>query len=124
VEEVERVAVDSGHSRLIVIGRDLDDVIGFVHAKDLLTVPARAREQPLPHSRIRRLLVVAADTALDEVLVTMRRARTHVAMVRDRGGGMVGIATLEDVVEALVGDIFDESDRPARIRVPRRRDRP
>ena len=49
--------VASGHSRLLVAGRDLDDIVGFVHAKDLLTVPAEARDRPLPLARIRRVLV-------------------------------------------------------------------
>jgi CBS domain containing-hemolysin-like protein len=114
VAEAEAVIVASGHSRLLVTGRDSDDVIGFVHAKDLLTVPADARDRPLPLARIRRLLVLPASTPLDEVLVAMRRLRTHVAVVVDDERRMVGLATLEDVLEELVGEIMDESDRPAR----------
>lgn len=108
--DAERVVVESGHSRLLVVGEGLDDVLGFIHAKDLLTVPAAAREQPLPLGRIRRMLVLGGDATLEDALFAMQRARLHVAVVRDAGGSTVGIATLEDVLEALVGDIRDESD--------------
>jgi CBS domain containing-hemolysin-like protein len=121
VAEAERVVVDSGHSRLVVTGHDPSDIIGFVHAKDLLTVPADARNRSLPLSRIRRVLVLESDRPLDEVLVAMRRARTHVAVVIDVDRTPVGLATLEDVLEDLVGDITDESDRRTRLRTPTRR---
>lgn len=121
VVEAEARVLDSGHSRLLVVGRDLDDFVGFVHAKDLLTVPSAARERPLPLSRIRRVLVVPVGQPLDEVLVAIRRSRTHVAVVVDDARHVVGLVTLEDVLEDLVGDIRDESDRPARGRTPRGR---
>jgi CBS domain containing-hemolysin-like protein len=108
--DAETAVVESGHSRLVVYGRDLDDVLGFVHAKDLLTVPGPARDRPLPLGRVRRLLVVAGDDTLTDVLLSMQRARLHVAIVSD-GGRTAGIVTLEDVLEALVGEIRDESDR-------------
>jgi len=110
VAEAERTIVASGHSRLLVVGRDLDDIVGFVHAKDLLTVPAAARERPLPFARIRRVLVLPETRPLDEVLVVMRRSRTHVGVVVGDDRRVMGLATLEDVLEHLVGDIRDESD--------------
>jgi CBS domain containing-hemolysin-like protein len=103
VEEAERVAVSTGHSRLLVVDNDLDDTVGYVHLKDLLTVGPDGRDRPIPHGRIRRVLVVTDSTPLDEVLVAMRRARTHLAVVRGRDGHAAGIATLEDVVSELVG---------------------
>jgi CBS domain containing-hemolysin-like protein len=121
VADAEARVVESGHSRLLVTGSDRDDIVGFVHAKDLLTVAPDARDRPLPLSRIRRVLVLDADVALDEVLVAMRRARTHVAAVVEGGRHVVGLATLEDVLEDLVGDITDESDSGVRSRVRTRR---
>jgi CBS domain containing-hemolysin-like protein len=117
VEEAEALIVSSGHSRLLVVGQDLDDVVGFVHAKDLLTVPADARRRALPLARIRRVLVLPDGRPLDDVLVAMRRSRTHVAVVVGDDRRVSGLATLEDVLEHLVGDIRDESDRT----LPRRR---
>ena len=110
VAQAEELIVNSGHSRLLVVGRDLDDVVGFVHAKDLLTVPAEARDRSLPIARIRRVLILPEHRPLDEVLVAMRRSRTHVGVVVDQDRRVSGLATLEDVLEHLVGDISDESD--------------
>lgn len=117
VAEAEQQVVASGHSRLIVTGRDLDDIVGFVHAKDLLTVPPEARDRPLPLARIRRVLVLPAHQPLDEVLVAMRRSRTHLGVVVDDTRHALGLATLEDVLEVLVGDIRDESDTESQNRV-------
>jgi CBS domain containing-hemolysin-like protein len=115
VAEAEGLVVASGHSRLPVIGRDLDDVRGFVHAKDLLVVDTA---RPVPLRLLRQMLVVPPERSLEDLLLAMRRARVHVALVRDADGSTVGIVTLEDLLEALVGDIVDESDlahhRPAR----------
>lgn len=110
-EEAEALVVSSGHTRLLVAGRDHDDVLGFVHAKDLLTVAAQARNRPLSLARVRRMLVLPAATSLDDALLAMQQARVHVAVVTGETGATLGIATLEDVIEALVGDIRDESDR-------------
>jgi CBS domain containing-hemolysin-like protein len=109
VAAAEELVVEHGVSRLLVLdlaGRP----VGFVHAKDLLAVPAAARHRPLPLARIRRVLVLPAATGLDDVLVAMQRARTHVAAVVDGAGRWCGLATLEDVLESVVGDIIDESD--------------
>jgi len=109
--EAEALVVASGHTRLLVAGEGLDDVLGFLHAKDLLLVPGAARNRPLPLGRVRRMLLVRGDSSLDDALLAMQQARLHVALVVDAAGRTLGIATLEDVIEALVGDIRDESDR-------------
>jgi putative hemolysin len=103
--------VSSGHTRLLVAGEQVDDVLGFVHAKDLLTMAGPARTRPLPLGRVRRMLVLGTKASLDDALLAMQKARIHVAVVADEAGRTVGIATLEDIIEALVGDIRDESDR-------------
>ena len=109
--EAEALVVSSGHTRLLVAGEGVDDILGFVHAKDLLTLAGPARQRPLPLGRVRRMLVIGSRTSLDDALLAMQQARVHVAVVADAGGHTLGIATLEDVIEALVGDIRDESDR-------------
>jgi len=111
VTEAERVVLDRGHSRLLVVGRDLDDVRGFVHAKDLLTVAPEALDEPIPPALVRRMLVVPHDRSLEDLLLTMRRTRAHFAVVTGETGRTVGLVTLEDLLEELVGDIRDETDR-------------
>jgi CBS domain containing-hemolysin-like protein len=109
--EAEALVVSSGLTRIPVAGEGIDDLLGFLHAKDLLTVSGEARHRPLPLGRVRRMVVLPDSTLLDDALLAMQRRRLHVAVITDRAGTTLGIATLEDVIEALVGDIRDESDR-------------
>ena len=110
--EAEAAVVSTGHSRLLVVGEGgLDDVLGFIHAKDLLTIPGPVRERPLPLGKIRRIPIVSPDVVVDDALYALQRARVHLAVVADANGRTVGLISLEDMLEELVGDIIDESDR-------------
>ena len=110
VGQVEQIVVERGHSRLPVLGRDLDDVLGFIHVKDLLPLPVTARSRQVQSLRLRRMLQISAEDTLEEVLLRMQRSRLHLAAVVDSSGRTAGMVTLEDVLEALVGDIRDETD--------------
>ncbi len=110
--EIEQLVLSSGHSRLLVTGNDTDDVRGFIHAKDLLTLGPAARARPLPLRVLRRALVIAPHWNLEDTLVRMQRARLHFAVVVDEGR-LRGLVTLEDVLEDLVGDLRDGTDAPA-----------
>jgi len=110
VADAEEVMRQSGHSRVLMIGRDLDDVLGFVHAKDLLRLPLDIRNRAVPLDTVRMTLTVLPERGLGEVLLAMQRARRHVAIVADEHRLTVGMVTMEDVLEAIVGDIVDESD--------------
>jgi CBS domain containing-hemolysin-like protein len=110
--DVEQLVVRSGHSRLPVTDPGgLDEALGFVHSKDLLTLGEGEMGRPLPLRLVRRMLVVPTDRSLEDLLLSMRRARVHVALVVEPGGSAAGLVTLEDLLEELVGDILDESDR-------------
>ncbi len=110
VARLEDVVASSGHTRVPVWGSDPSDVLGFVHAKDLLRMPAEARDDPVPLELVRRMRVVSPDMVGRDLLLYMRRSRVHMALVRNDAHDMLGVVTLEDVLEALVGDIYDESD--------------
>jgi CBS domain containing-hemolysin-like protein len=110
-DDLQRIVNESGHSRLPVYGRDVDDVLGFVHSKSLLEIPEWGWDRPIPARLVRQMLVVAEAQRLPDVLVEMQRAGIHFAVVVDGSGATRGIVTLEDVLEALVGDIRDEYDR-------------
>lgn len=114
IAELESLIESSGHSRIPIYHDNLDQVIGFVHAKDLLQLEADARHRQLPPSSIRPIPAVPESLALDPVLVEMRRRRSHLALVVDEHGGTAGLVTMEDVVEELVGEIEDEYD-PGRL---------
>jgi CBS domain containing-hemolysin-like protein len=108
--ELEKVVVDTGHSRFPVFVENLDNILGLLHAKDLLRIPVAQRDQPLPSRLIRQMLVVPESRKLPALLFDMRRQRNHFALVIDEHGGTAGIVTIEDVVEELVGEIRDEHD--------------
>jgi CBS domain containing-hemolysin-like protein len=108
--DFEKVVVETGHSRIPVVARDVDDVVGFLHAKDLLRVPTGEREAPIRADLIRPMLVVPESRNLQPLLLDMRRERRHFALVVDEHGGTAGIVTIEDLIEELVGEIRDEYD--------------
>jgi CBS domain containing-hemolysin-like protein len=111
VAEAERLLVEHGHSRLPVAGgAGPDHRLGFVHAKDLLALPDEALGGPVPARLVRPALVVPDDAGLERVLRSMRTQGTHLALVRGEAGDTLGLVTLEDLLEELVGDIVDESD--------------
>jgi len=110
VEVAEAAVRSSGHSRILVTAGDLDHIVGFVHVKDLLDVEGAQRSDRVA-VRVRSHLTVDEDDHLVDVLVSMQTRRIHVAVVVDDRGATVGMVTLEDVLESVVGDILDESDR-------------
>ena len=107
--EVVKCMVEQGHSRVPVYRETLDDVIGFVHVKDVLGPVAERRETKLA-PLLRKVLFVAPSAPILDLLVQMRQARTHIAMVVDEFGGIDGLVTIEDVIEEIVGEIEDEHD--------------
>jgi CBS domain containing-hemolysin-like protein len=101
-EEVRQAFIQTGYSRLPVYRGTLDEIIGMVHAFDLFRLKPG---EPLP---IRSVAVAPAGRPCGDVLLDMQRERRHLAVVLDEFGGTLGIVTLEDLLEALVGEIVDE----------------
>src|SRR3954470_4747321 len=109
--EVVKCMVEHGHSRVPVYRETLDDVIGFVHVKDVL--PPVADRRPVKLTRLlRKVLFVAPSVPILDLLVQMRQARTHIAMVVDEFGGIDGLGAIEGAIEEIVGEIEDEHDIP------------
>lgn len=108
--ELEGVVLASGHSRIPVYEDDLDHILGFFHAKDLLKIETARRELPLDLQLVRPMLVVPESKKLHPLLLEMRRDRKHFALVIEEHGGTAGVVTLEDLLEELVGEIRDEYD--------------
>src|SRR3984957_9912778 len=107
--ELVKLLIEHGHSRVPVYRETLDDVIGFVHVKDVLPPVADRRPVKLA-PMLRKVLVVAPSLPVFDLLVQMRQTRTHIAMVVDEFGGIDGLVTIEDVIEEIVGEIEDEHD--------------
>jgi CBS domain containing-hemolysin-like protein len=110
LSELTQRALTTGYSRFPVTGRDIDDIVGIAHIKDIYEVP-REEWPTQPVRRITRDALVAPESrALEALLIDMRSARKQMAVVIDEYGGTAGIITLEDLVEEIVGDIEDEYD--------------
>jgi putative hemolysin len=104
-----RELIKAPHSRYPVIGDSADDVIGFVHVRDLLDPDVSSRTTPV--AELARAVLSMPDTVrVLRALSDMRRSSSHLAIVLDEYGGTAGIVTMEDLVEELVGDITDEYD--------------
>ncbi len=100
----------SGHSRIPLYEGTDDQIVGIVHAKDLLMAVIENRDAVDVHKLIRPALFVPENKDLHELLKEMRNGRIQMAIVQDEFGGTAGIVTVEDIVEELVGDITDEYD--------------
>ncbi len=98
-----------GHSRLPVFREELDAIVGMVHIKDVFAFVGRAEAFKL-EAILRKPMLVAPQIPVLDLLLQMRQARMHLALVVDEYGGIDGLVTIEDLVEEIVGDISDEHD--------------
>ncbi len=105
---VEKIR-DDGHSRLPVYREELDDIVGVVHIKDVYAFVGHKEEFALAKI-LRQPLMVAPQIPVLDLLLQMRQARMHLALVVDEYGGIDGLVTIEDLVETIVGPIADEHD--------------
>lgn len=109
LEEIARAFRQNGYSRLPVWRGSLDDIVGFIHSKDLMPYLLRPRAFQL--EKVVQKPTYIVDTArLEDVLRQMQKAKAHFGFVVDEHGGVEGIITLEDLLEEIVGDISDEHD--------------
>lgn len=110
VSEAVRIFIESGHSRIPVHKEDVDDVVGFLYAKDLLAPLMRGEKDAEVSKFMRKALFVPETMKTDGALDIMKKAKKHIAIVVDEYGGTAGLVTLEDLIEEIVGDIQDEYD--------------
>jgi len=108
-EAADRVAA-AGRSRYPVTGESLDDVVGIVHAKDILRGLLSGAEAPV-QDIARPAFFVPGTREVEDVLADMKRQKVHLAIVLDEFGGTAGLVTMEDLLEEIVGPIYDEYDQ-------------
>ncbi|QNG18416.1 HlyC/CorC family transporter [Rhodococcus triatomae] len=107
------LAVRSGHSRIPVVGENVDDILGVVYLKDLVqqTYYSRDGGRSVQVGEVMRPAVFVPDSKpLDTLLADMQRDRNHMAVLVDEYGGVAGLVTIEDLIEEIVGEIADEYD--------------
>lgn len=110
-EDIERLVAKHGFSRFPVVDRR-GIIAGYVHLKDVLYATDEAYAEPVPPRRVRPLATVAPSDEVDDMLVTMQRSGAHLARVVDKAASKVlGVVFLEDVLEELVGEVDDATQR-------------
>ncbi|MDA1075334.1 MAG: CBS domain-containing protein [Proteobacteria bacterium] len=110
MHELLEIVIDSKHSRFPVIGVDMDDVKGILHAKDLLPLLLEADQNFDIKDHIRVATIIPESKRLNVLLQEFRATRNHMAVVVDEYGHVSGAVTIEDVLEQIVGEIEDEHD--------------
>ena len=106
--------LNRGYSRLPVVGKNIDDIAGMLYLKDVARILHESPERlksTLCRDVARPVIFIPESKPVDDLLREMQSSTTHIAVIVDEYGGVAGLATMEDVIEELVGDISDEYDR-------------
>ena len=116
-ETVRRTVIEAGHTRIPIYHGDIDNIVGVLHAKDLLagTDPPRVDLRQI----MRKPLFIPETKPLDDLLREFKARKSHMAIVLDEYGGTAGLVTVEDLIEEIVGDISDEYDEAESILMKR-----
>lgn len=109
-EEFMQEVLASGYSRIPVYEKNIDNVIGILNVRDLLVTYFKNQVFDIQNV-LRPALFLSEIMPIDNALQTMKKSKSHIAIIVDEYGGMVGVLTLEDILEELVGEIYDEYDK-------------
>lgn len=110
--DIIRLVRDCGHTRIPIFKDSIDDIVGILHAKDLLKLWGKDPETtPVPPDILRKPYFVPPAKSVGELLKELKERKSHLAIVTDEYGGTAGIITIEDILEEIVGEIQDEHDR-------------
>jgi putative hemolysin len=112
-QTVLSTVTSAGHSRFPVYEQNLDNIIGFLYAKDLLTDSVICNEPFVLRSKLRNANFVPETKPVRQLLREFQEQKLHIALVLDEYGGTAGLITIEDILEVLVGQIYDEYERKA-----------
>ena len=111
VEELARLMVEKGHSRIPIYGESLDDITGILHIIDLATCLLRGQDKmPVSQIKANHVKLASPEISVLDLLKEMQQSKNHMAIVVDDYGGVSGLVTIEDLLEEIVGDIEDEYD--------------
>lgn len=109
----------SGHSRIPIFGQSADDIVGFVHVRDVLQALERDNKMARLDQIAREPVFASQEKMISGLLREMKGRQTHMAIVIDEHGGVEGLVTLEDILEEIVGEIEDETDSARRVKYTR-----
>jgi magnesium and cobalt transporter len=111
--EIIRIIIESGHSRIPMYQDNIDNIVGTLHAKDLL--PFWGTDNIVIREIMRSPYFIPETKKISEVLKDLRDNKSHMAIVIDEYGGTAGILTLEDIIEEIIGEIMDEYDAEQKL---------
>lgn len=109
LDDIKKIVIDKEHTRMPVYKDSLDNIVGFIHIKDLISY-INSDKAFIFDEIIREILFVPPSMKIIDLLARMRTAQTHMALVLDEYGGTDGLVTIEDLMEEIVGEIEDEHD--------------
>lgn len=122
IEQVLALVTESGHSRFPVIGESIDDIKGILLAKDLLPLALTGNDNFRLDQVIRPTTIVPESKRLNVLLKEFRQQRYHMAIVMDEYASVAGLVTIEDILEEIVGEIEDETDKEDHQYIERQED--
>lgn len=111
IDKAINLIIEGGHSRIPVYEGNLDNILGVVYAKDLLRCKASVECSSSIRDFLRTVLFIPEGKRIEHLLHEMQAARTHIAIVVDEYGGTAGVVSMEDIVEEIVGEIYDEFEK-------------
>jgi CBS domain containing-hemolysin-like protein len=108
--ELIKLVTECGHTRIPIHSGNIDEIVGILHAKDLLRLWGKDPASRVPPNTLRKPYFVPETQKISELLREMKERKTHLAVATDEYGGTAGIITIEDILEEIVGEIMDEHD--------------
>lgn len=110
LSEIIKLVSECGHTRIPLYKDNIDEVVGMLHAKDILKLWGQDPNSKIPQDLIRKPYFIPENKKVSELLKELKQKKTHLAIVTDEYGGTAGIITIEDILEEIVGEIMDEHD--------------
>jgi CBS domain containing-hemolysin-like protein len=108
--EIIKLVTSCGHTRIPIYKDNIDQIVGLLHAKDLLKLMGKDQTSGIPENILRKPYFVPGHQKISNLLKDLKAKKTHLAIVTDEYGGTAGIITIEDILEEIVGEIMDEHD--------------
>jgi CBS domain containing-hemolysin-like protein len=108
--EIIKLVTSCGHTRIPIYKDNIDQIVGLLHAKDLLKLMGKDQTSGIPENILRQPYFVPGHQKISNLLKDLKAKKTHLAIVTDEYGGTAGIITIEDIMEEIVGEIMDEHD--------------
>lgn len=110
IDHIRELFFSEQYSRMPVYEKNIDNIIGFIHERDFFRLTADKPEEESIEGIIHELLYITEFGTISEVLAKMQKEKVHIAIVKDQYGGTYGMLTMEDIIEELLGEIYDETD--------------